>query len=44
MASLLFRLLTLAAAVDGFSIYDNLQKMMAPKSTKSTAETLPNVP
>ena len=44
MSSLLFSSLTLATAVDGFSIYDNLQKMTAPKSTKSNTKMLYNVP
>ena len=44
MSPLLFSSLTLAAAVDGFSIYDNLQKMTAPKSTKSNTKMLHNVP
>lgn len=41
--SLLFCLLTLAAAVDVFFlIYDNIQIIIAPNSTKSSTKMLPN--
>lgn len=41
--SLLFSLLTPAAAIAVFAIYDNIQKIMAPKSIKSSTKRLPGL-